>query len=67
MSMFHQMQQLQQWQRESLSVGFYDEDYQAAQFWKSLWEESQGDNTWQRVNQRLQDADPIQSQLSAES
>ncbi len=59
MALFHQMPVLQQWQRESLSVGFYDEDYQAAQFWKSLWEESQGDTTLQRVNQRLQDAAPL--------
>ena len=56
MAIFHQTAQLHQWQQEAIATGFYDEEYQAAQFWKSLWEEANGEDTWLRVSERIKNS-----------
>ena len=38
-----QFQRLEAWQHEARGVGYFDENYQAAQLWKSDWETYNGD------------------------
>lgn len=43
LAFFHGVKRLQKWTQHAQGIGFYDEDYQASQLWKSEWERLEGD------------------------
>ncbi len=47
------MERLGRWQAEAFGVGYFDEGYQAAQLWKSIWEAYNGDNLLARARSLL--------------
>lgn len=56
---FKALERLADWQREALSVGFYDENYRASQFWKAEWESLGGELVCDRARQLIRSVSPI--------
>jgi FtsH ternary system-associated peptide len=47
------MERLARWQTESVNTGYFDDGYQAAQLWKSIWEAYNGDSLLARARSLL--------------
>lgn len=58
---FHGVKRLQQWTQHAQGVGFYDEDYQASQLWKSEWERLEGDCLVTAAKSIIQRVDPVRA------
>jgi FtsH ternary system-associated peptide len=54
-----QMETLANWQRRSLGIGYFDEDYQASQMWKSDWEAAEGDGIAARARATIEMLEPL--------
>ncbi|QJW99322.1 hypothetical protein [Frigoriglobus tundricola] len=54
-----QMETLEEWQARARSVGYFDEDYQAAQMWKAEWETTQGDRVAARARAAVEMLEPL--------
>lgn len=54
-----QMATLENWQQQSLGVGYFDEDYQASQLWKADWEAAQGDRVAARARATIEMLEPL--------
>lgn len=54
-----QMELLESWQRRAISVGYFDEDYQASQMWKSDWEAARGDAVAAHARTAIQMLEPL--------
>jgi len=54
-----QMAVLEAWQRRALGVGYFDEDYQASQMWKSEWEAADGDRVAARAHATIEMLEPL--------
>lgn len=48
------MERLARWQAEAKSTGYFDEGYEPAQLWKSIWEMYNGDNLLTRARSLLE-------------
>ncbi|HZU37398.1 MAG TPA: hypothetical protein VFA18_15850 [Gemmataceae bacterium] len=56
-----QLGHLHQWEQEARTIGYFDDGYQAAQWWKSEWERHGGDAVWSRAQTLLRAAEPLRS------
>lgn len=56
-----QMELLQGWDRRARSVGYFDEDYAAAQFWKEEWEAARGDALTATARRLLDQLEPLRT------
>lgn len=54
-----QMETLENWQQRARSIGFFDNDYQASQLWKSEWEASGGDRVAARARTAIEMLEPL--------
>jgi hypothetical protein len=54
-----QMETLEAWQERARSVGYFDEDYQATQMWKSDWEAANGDRVAARARAAVEMLEPL--------
>jgi len=54
-----QLLTLQRWERQARTVGFFDDDYQAAQMYKSEWEAANGDLMSSRARTILDSVEPL--------
>jgi len=57
-----QMEVLEGWQQRALSVGYFDDDYQASQLWKQLWEAANGDAVTTRARNAVALIEPLRAQ-----
>jgi len=53
------LDRLEAWERRARGVGYFDEDYAAAQLWKADWELAQGDIVCERARAVARQADPL--------
>jgi hypothetical protein len=60
--LLHHLEPLRRWHREAQSVGYFDENYQAAQVWKADWEHWQGEVLYQRAQHVIRQLDPLRAQ-----
>jgi len=67
LAFFTGLNRLHEWNQQARSVGFYDEDYESAQFWKSCWEHYRGDEMHRRARQIAEDVNPVRAVTSGES
>ncbi|MCR9201555.1 MAG: hypothetical protein NXI04_23170 [Planctomycetaceae bacterium] len=67
LAFFTGLNRLHEWNQQARSVGFYDEDYESGQFWKSCWEHYQGDEMHRRASQIAQNLNPVKAITSGES
>ena len=58
-----QMATLETWQQRALGVGYFDEDYQASQMWKSDWELLQGDRVAARARATIEMLEPLRGPI----
>lgn len=58
---FSAMNRLGEWNSQAQAVGFYDEDYQASQLWKSQWERFDGDQLCRWSAEIIKRTDPIRA------
>lgn len=58
---FHGTEKLHEWNQQAQGVGFYDEDYQASQLWKSEWERLDGDRLVRASRKIIHDVDPVRT------
>lgn len=56
-----QMEALQAWDRRARGVGFFDDDYAAAQFWKEEWEAVRGDALTATARRLLDQLEPLRT------
>jgi hypothetical protein len=54
-----QMEVFEAWQQHYLTIGFFDEDYQASQLWKAEWEAVRGDLVAARARTAIQMLEPL--------
>jgi hypothetical protein len=54
-----QMEALEQWQQQALSVGYFDEGYQASQLWKADWEAANGNVVAARARAVVEMVEPL--------
>lgn len=59
------IERLHAWNQHARSIGFYDEDYQSGQLWKSHWEEYHGDRLRQQALEVARRVDPVRAVTSA--
>ena len=57
-----QMGLLAEWQERALTVGFFDEGYQASQMWKAEWESLNGDQVAARARAVVEMVEPLRGQ-----
>lgn len=55
---FHSVSRLNRWQQEARSVSFYDDHYEASQFWLSRWENLGADDVVQRAAELIRAENP---------
>lgn len=60
LSAVQQLLDLQRWEQEARSIGYFDEGYQASQLWKTDWENLQGDELCRKAEALLRDVEPLQ-------
>jgi hypothetical protein len=53
------MEALEQWQQQALSVGYFDEGYQASQLWKADWEAANGNVVAARARAVVEMVEPL--------
>jgi hypothetical protein len=53
-----QMERLGQWQQQALSVGYFDDGYEASQLWKSDWERCDGEELCVRARTIVREIAP---------
>ncbi|HSQ54386.1 MAG TPA: hypothetical protein VLM40_01470 [Gemmata sp.] len=51
-----------EWQERALTVGFFDEGYQASQMWKAEWESLNGDQVAARARAVVEMVEPLRGQ-----
>ncbi|MFO0824848.1 MAG: hypothetical protein U0792_17310 [Gemmataceae bacterium] len=54
-----QMETLDNWQQQSLNVGYFDEGYQASQMWKADWEAVNGNRVAARARTTVEMLEPL--------
>lgn len=54
-----QLLTMQRWERDARTVGYFDDDYQAAQMYKSEWEAANGDQMCARARTILDSVEPL--------
>ncbi len=59
LAFLHQFARLRRWEREARNSAFYDEDYQASQFWLSEWERRGGTRLCERAAGILREWEPF--------
>lgn len=59
LALARQMDTLEQWQRQALGVGYFDDGYQASQMWKTEWEALQGDRVSARARAAIEMLEPL--------
>ena len=59
LAFLRQLPRLQSWERRARSVGYFDEGYQAAQLWKSDWEQYDGDVLHEHARRIVRGLDPL--------
>jgi hypothetical protein len=59
LAMPRQMETLEAWQERATMVGYFDEDYQATQMWKSDWEAVNGDRVAHRARAVVEMLEPL--------
>lgn len=50
---------LQRWERDARAVGYFEEEYAVSQYWKSVWEEWQGEQLAQFADQLLTEIEAL--------
>src|SRR5262249_24493707 len=55
------LSELQPWEAEARTVGYFDEGYAASQLWKADWEQYQGDELCRRAEAIVRETEPLQS------
>ena len=58
-----QMAELSKWYQQAMEVGYFDEDYQASQLFKDMWEKMDGNNTAMKAKNIVDSIDPLQPQV----
>ncbi len=58
-----QMELLDTWQQRARAVGYFDEDYQASQMWKTEWELLNGDRVNERARAAVEMLEPLRGPL----
>lgn len=61
------LDELYNWNQHARSVGFYDEDYESAQFWKLCWEQFNADELHRRARRIAEDVNPVTAVTTGES
>lgn len=56
-----QLETLQNWDRRARAVGYFDEEYAAAQWWKGEWEVAQGDALTAIARRLLDQLEPLRT------
>ena len=56
-----QLEALQQWDRRARGVGYFDDDYAAAQWWKGEWEAANGDALTATARKLLDQLEPLRT------
>jgi hypothetical protein len=54
-----QLERLEAWERWARGVGYFDEEYAAAQLWKADWEQAQGGAVCERARAVVRQTDPV--------
>ena len=57
--LLRQLEQLQEWEAQARTVGFFDEGYAASQLWKSDWEKYEGEELCRRAQHILREVEPL--------
>jgi hypothetical protein len=60
-----QMETLEAWQQRALSVGYFDEGYQASQMWKADWEAVNGNVVADRARAAVAMLEPLRGPVSS--
>jgi hypothetical protein len=55
----HRLDRLRQWNEQARTIGYFDEGYSAAQWWKAEWEHHAGDVLWARAQAILRAVEPL--------
>jgi hypothetical protein len=58
LAFFRQLERLAQWQQQALSVGYFDDGYEASQLWKSDWERYDGAELCKRARTIVREIAP---------
>jgi hypothetical protein len=58
-----QMEILEEWQRQAVNIGYFDEGYQASQMWKSDWEAADGNRVAVRARAVVAMLEPLRGPL----
>jgi len=61
-----QMEILEQWQQRARDIGYFDEDYQATQMWKSEWEAANGDAVATRAHAVVAMLEPLRGPVAGQ-
>lgn len=61
LAMPRQMETLQAWDRRARGVGYFDEEYSAAQWWKGEWEAARGDALTATARRLLDQLEPLRT------
>jgi hypothetical protein len=56
-----QMDTLQAWDRSARSVGYFDDNYQASQLWKGVWEAARGDALTATARRVIERVEPLRT------
>jgi len=60
-ALLRRLGELQRWEAEARTVGYFDEGYAASQLWKADWEHYQGDELCRRAEAIVRETEPLQS------
>lgn len=58
-----QMETLERWQARAVSVGYFDDGYQASQMWKAEWEAVNGDRVAVRARASVEMLEPLRGPI----
>lgn len=61
LAFFHGTDRLHHWTQQAQATGFYDDDYQASQLWKSEWESLEGDHLVRQARSIIERVDPVRA------
>ena len=62
LAFLRQLPRLQQWNRRARAISYFDDGYEAAQLWKSDWEQHQGDALAERAAAIIRQLNPLVNQ-----
>ncbi len=65
LAMPRQMETLAAWNQQAVSIGYFDEGYQASQMWKAEWEMADGNRVAARAQAAIEMLEPLRGTLNS--